>query len=93
MYKLKKYHGDLVQSLNFEKKGKQASVGIVGEGEFEFGTINAEIIKVTSGSIGVWHEETNKWVELGPNEELKIPAQANYKLRASEVSTYICSYE
>jgi uncharacterized protein YaiE (UPF0345 family) len=93
MYKLKKYHGDLVQSLEFEIKGKQASIGIVGVGEFDFGTINAETIKVTNGCISVWHEENNRWIEVNANEEFRIPAQANYKLKAKEISTYICFYE
>ena len=94
MIKLRKYHGDLVQSLGFElKNGKQASVGVITPGEFEFGTINPETIKVSSGNISVWHEESKEWIILGEDQSYKIPQSCNYKLKTNEISSFICFYD
>ncbi len=93
MIKLKKYHGDLVQSLGFEQDRIQASIGVVGIGEFDFGTMHAETIKVTSGEISVWHEKANEWIKLAENQSYKVPAHCNYKLKADKMSSFICFYE
>ena len=93
MYKLRKYHGDRVQSLTYEKEGKSASVGILEVGEYEFGAIGVEHYTVTSGKIYVWNDNSNDWVGYKTGESFEISDRTNFKLKVDEISTYICFYE
>jgi len=56
MFKLRKYHGDRVESLTYEKDNQAASVGIMDVGEYEFGAVDKETTTVTSGKIWVRSE-------------------------------------
>lgn len=93
MYELKKYHGDRVQSLTYDDDKTAFSVGIISEGEYQFGAIKKEIFTVTSGSISAWEEDGNNWSEFQIGESFSIPPQKNFKLKVEQISTYICFYE
>jgi len=92
MYKLRKYHGDRVMSLTHEDDKQAFSVGIIADGEFEFGAIEDEKYRVTSGEISFWEEGMDGFKTFGLNEEFTAHAHKNFKLKANGVSSYICFY-
>lgn len=92
MYKLRKYHGDKVQSLTYEKDRNAASVGIIGVGEYEFGSLANEKYTVTSGKIDLWNEKSQHWDAFIPFQTFIIPVSSNFKIKADEISTYLCVY-
>ena len=93
MYKLRKYHGDRVQSLTYEKDRKAASVGIMAVGNYEFGALANEHYTVTSGRIFLWNEKNEKWDPFVPFETFMIPVNTNFKLKIEEISTFLCVYK
>lgn len=93
MYELRKYHGDKVQSLTYEDNTIAFSVGIISEGEYQFGSIKKEIFNVTLGSISSWVEGNESWKEYLKGDSFTIPSQKNFKLRVEGISSYICFYE
>jgi uncharacterized protein YaiE (UPF0345 family) len=93
MYKLRKYHGDRVMSLTHEDDNQAFSVGIIAEGEFEFGAIVDEHYRVTSGKISFWEEGLDEWKTCETGEEFTAHAHKNFKLKADDVSSYICFYK
>ena len=92
MIKLKKYHGERVQSLMYNGQ-KSLSVGIMIPGEYEFGSMNKEITTVTSGKIEVWVEGSKEWHTYLQDEKFTIPEHKNFKFRTDEVSSFLCFYE
>ncbi len=93
MFKLRKYHSDRVMSLTYEGDNQSFSVGILADGEFEFGAIVNEEYRVTSGKIGFWEEGMDGWQEFGEGETFTAHAHKNFKLKANAVSSYICYYK
>jgi uncharacterized protein YaiE (UPF0345 family) len=92
MYKLRKYHGNRVQSLTYEKDRNSASVGIMEEGQYEFGSLARETYTVTSGKISLWNNKTERWNSYVPFSSFLVPENENYKLKVDEISTYLCVY-
>jgi uncharacterized protein YaiE (UPF0345 family) len=92
MYKLRKYHGDRVQSLTYEKDGRAGSVGIMDAGEYEFGAVDRETITVCGGEIMVKTGDESEWRSYKKGETFVIPAHTNFKMKTTDISTYYCIY-
>ncbi len=92
MFKLRKYHGNRVQSLTYEENGEAASVGIMSPGEYEFGAIEKETTTVCSGEIAVKVEDETGWQTYKQGETFVVPPHASFRMKVSGVSTYFCKY-
>ena len=93
MYQLRKYLGDLVQSLTYSDENQEFSVGIIAPGEYEFGAIKKEVTTVTLGAISVWIEGNDYWKTYSKGETFEIPEHKNFKYKVETVSSYICHYK
>lgn len=82
-----------VQSLTCDDGKKAFSVGIISPGEDEFGAINKENTKVTSGKISARVEGDNQWQDYSVFQEFTIPGHKNFRHKVSETISYICLYE
>jgi len=92
MYKIRKYHEKKVMSLTYEQEKNSFSVGIVAVGEFSFGALIDEYYRVTSGEISFWTDENNEWKTCKEGEEFMVKKGHDFKLKTTEVSSYICFY-
>ncbi len=92
MYKLRKYHGNRVQSLTYEKDRMSASVGIMEDGLYEFGSLAKETYTVTSGKISLWNDKWERWDSYIPFSSFLVCENSNFKLKVEGISTYLCVY-
>ena len=92
MFKLRKYHGNRVQSLTYEQNGEAASVGIMSPGEYNFGAVDKETTTVCSGEIAVKVGKENEWKTYKKGETFVVPSQTNFKMKVTGMSTYFCKY-
>lgn len=92
MYRLRKYHGDRVQSLTYEKDGRAGSVGIMDAGEYEFGAVDKETVTVCDGEIMVKADGESEWKTYKKGETFVIPAHTSFKMKTTGISTYYCIY-
>ena len=92
MFKLRKYHGNRVQSLTYELDGEAASVGIISPGEYEFGAVQKETTTVCSGEIAVRVGNEKEWKTYRKGETFTVPPQTDFKMKVSGMSTYYCKY-
>ena len=93
MFKVRKYHEKKVMSLTYESRATSFSVGIVAVGEFAFGALIDEYYRVTSGNIYFWNDEVKEGKFYSEGEEFIVKQGHNFKMKAEEVSTYICFYK
>jgi uncharacterized protein YaiE (UPF0345 family) len=93
MFKIRKYHEKKVMSLTYDGDKKPFSVGILAIGEFSFGALINETYRVTSGEISFWTDESNTWNVFKEGEEFTAHKGHDYKLKAEQVSSYICFYD
>jgi len=93
MFKIRKYHEKKVMSLTYDGDKKSFSVGIVSAGEFAFGALIDEYYRVTSGEISFWSDETQAWKTHAEGQEFIAKQGHDFKLKADQVSSYICFYK
>ncbi|WP_075180431.1 pyrimidine/purine nucleoside phosphorylase [Pantoea sp. 1.19] len=93
MLNVNEYFDGKVKSIGFENDSAgRASVGVMGVGEYTFGTGQPEEMTVVSGSLKVLlpGETDWKWYEVG--EVFHVPGHSEFYLQVAEPSAYLCRY-
>jgi len=92
MLKHNSYFEGKVQSVGFERNGRKASVGVIAEGEYHFGTDAAERMSVTSGELFVRVQGESDFRVYPAGTSFEVPAKSGFDVRASHASAYLCEY-
>ena len=71
--------------------GSTQSLGIMLEGEYTFGTNEAEIMEILSGELDI-RLENEEWKTLNPPETFNVSANSSFDLKIHSVTDYCCSY-
>lgn len=93
MFKTNEYFGGKVKSVAFNTKECPATVGVMADGEYEFGTSSKEYLTVTSGKLTVKMPGDDSWKTYGPNETMIIEPNIKFMVKAEGDSSYICLYK
>lgn len=92
MLKNNEYFGAKVKSIGFDSSEGKASVGVMEEGEYEFGTAGPELMIVVSGALTVKLPGENSWTTYKAGQEFRVPASSKFALKVAEASSYLCRY-
>jgi len=92
MFKVNTYYDGNVQSIGYETAEGKASVGVMNVGEYEFATSQKEIMKFISGQFDVKLPGSCQWKKIGLNEPFEIEAGKSFKVKVTEIASYICLY-
>ena len=68
------------------------SLGIMLPGEYEFGTVEKELMEILSGQLEVLLPGHEQWQTVTGGESFEVPANAKFKVKISAVTDYCCSY-
>ena len=93
MLKTNEYFGGHVISVAFQSAQGPATIGAMAAGEYEFGTVKKETMKVTSGKLTVKLPGTDQWREFKQNESFIVEANQKFQVKVAEESSYLCFYE
>ena len=86
------YYDGKVTSRTVEfEDGSIKSLGIMLEGEYTFGTNEAEIMEIMSGELDI-KLPNEDWKTLTPPESFEVPANSSFDLKIKSVTDYCCSY-
>ena len=72
--------------------GTKRTLGIIMPGEYEFGTIDREIMEVLAGTLSVLLNSHSVWVSYEAGQSFEVPANSSFRVAAEVVSDYCCSY-
>lgn len=87
------YFDDQVQSLGFERHGRKASVGVLAEGEYHFGTAAAERMSIVSGAVSVTLDGESEERHYSAGSSFEIGANSGFDIRTQGgVAAYLCEY-
>jgi len=86
------YYDGKVTSRTIEfEDGSIKSLGIMLEGEYTFGTNEAEIMEILSGDLEI-KLPNEEWKTLNTPETFNVPANSSFDLKIKTVVDYCCSY-
>jgi uncharacterized protein YaiE (UPF0345 family) len=93
MLNVSEYFDGKVKSIGFDSASTgRASVGVMAEGEYTFGTGQAEEMTVVSGSLKVLLQGETEWKLYEPGQIFNVPAHSEFHLQVAEPSSYLCRY-
>lgn len=91
MLKVNEYFKGKVKSIAFQSDDGKATVGVITPGEYDFSTVAAETMTITSGSMAVRLSDTN-WVKYGSGQSFDIPGNSKFRVRLDAEVSYLCRY-
>lgn len=93
MFKTNEYFDDKVKSTAFETAEGTATVGVMAEGEYEFGTSTREIMSVVSGRLDVKLPDSDTWITCHAGGEFVVEKNRRFGVRSISQSAYLCLYQ
>ncbi|WP_034912692.1 MULTISPECIES: pyrimidine/purine nucleoside phosphorylase [Erwinia] len=93
MLNVSEYFDGKVKSIGFDSASTgRASVGVMAEGEYTFGTGQPEEMTVVSGSLKVLLPDETEWTLYQPGQVFNVPGHSEFHLQVAEPSSYLCRY-
>ncbi|MFH2143930.1 MAG: pyrimidine/purine nucleoside phosphorylase [Bacteroidota bacterium] len=92
MFKINEYFDGRVKSISFNTSDGPATIGVMSEGEYEFGTSSVEYMTVTSGKMDILLPYEKNWKTYNQNETFKIEKNQKFGVRVAHDTTYLCLY-
>ncbi|MBV5096508.1 pyrimidine/purine nucleoside phosphorylase [Tenebrionicola larvae] len=87
------YFSGKVKSIGFTSSSTgRASIGVMAQGEYTFGTGQPEEMTVVSGALNVLLAGETMWRTYGPGEVFYVPGHSEFHLQVAEPSAYLCRY-
>ena len=93
MFKTNEYFDGKVKSIAYETVEGRATVGVMAQGEYEFGTSTVEYMTVISGQMEVMLPDATEWKTYKEFETYIVPKDAKFKVRVSGDTAYRCLYK
>ena len=93
MFNTNEYFDGKVKSIAFQTETLPATIGVMAQGEYEFGTNQKEYMTVTSGSLTVQLASALEWLIFNVGETFTIEANTKFKVKATVETSYLCLYE
>ena len=92
MFRTNEYFDGNVKSIAFETAEGPATIGVMAEGEYEFGTSSKEIMSVTSGQLDVKLPGTEVWVSYCAGDQFTVEKGVSFGVRSIGQTACLCLY-
>lgn len=92
MFKINQYFEGKVASIAFEQSGKEATVGVMAIGDYEFGTGLAEVMSVVSGALTVLLPGESQWQTFVAGQQFSVRGDSKFQVKVEEETAYLCQY-
>lgn len=93
MILINEYFDGNVKSLGYSSGEGKSTVGVIEEGEYEFGTSQHETMIVLEGVLNVLLPGRPEWQLYTSDESFEIEANKTFKVKASGQVSYLCKYK
>ena len=92
MFKVNEYFDGTVKSIAFSELDGPATIGVMAQGEYEFGTAQSEIMHVVSGQLVVMLPGADDWATFEAGSHFDVPANSKFQLKVAVETAYLCQY-
>ncbi len=79
------------RTIEFEN-GSLKTLGVMLPGEYEFGTVDPELMEIYSGELEIKLPNSSVWKTIKGGEEFSVDGNAKFLVRVKELTDYCCSF-
>jgi len=72
--------------------GSIKTLGIMMVGEYDFATVEKELMEIIAGEVEVLAIGNSDWQTINAGQSFEIEANSSFKIRAKTLTDYCCSY-
>lgn len=87
------YFDAKVKSLGYTTSNGKSTVGVMEEGEYEFGTSTHETMIVIEGELMALLPGETVWKSFKPGASFEVGANIRFKVKSIGQSSYLCRYK
>ncbi len=87
------YFNGTVKSLGYTTIEGKSTVGVMEEGEYEFGTSTEETMIVIEGELTALLPGETSWKTYAAGEKFQVASNVKFKVRSKGQSSYLCKYK
>ncbi len=93
MINVNEYFDGAVKSLGYESAEGKSTIGVIEKGEYEFGTSQHETMVVIEGALEALLPGASDWAVYTNGQKFEVPANASFKVKAQQQTSYLCKYK
>lgn len=93
MISVNEYFDQKVKSLGYATSAGKSTVGVMEEGEYEFGTSSHETMIVVEGELIVLLPNHSEWKSFRTGTSFEVAANATFKVKSVGQTSYLCRYK
>ncbi len=93
MFAKNEYFDGTVASLSHNGAEGKATVGVMAQGEYTFGTNCVEIMTVISGKMDILFPGETEWKTYRKFDSFRVDKDVKFGVRVSEDTPYLCLYK
>lgn len=72
--------------------GTKKTLGIMFPGDYEFGTVDKEVMEIMTGELDILLPGAANWITIKEGGVFEVPVQSKFKLKVKSLTDYCCSY-
>ncbi|HEY0245668.1 MAG TPA: pyrimidine/purine nucleoside phosphorylase [Mucilaginibacter sp.] len=92
MINVNEYFEGTVKSLAYNTNDGKSTIGVMEDGEYEFGTSSHETMIVIEGELTVLLPGTKDWTVFTNGQSFEVEANASFKVKSKGQTSYLCKY-
>ena len=92
MFKTNEYFEGKVKSVAYENESGKYTIGVMDNGNYEFGTSSNEEMTVVNGTLEALLPGESEWKTYEAGSTFYVPANVKFQVRAKGVTSYLCRY-
>ncbi len=93
MISANKYFNSTVKSLGYTSATGKSTVGVMEEGEYEFGTATHETMTVIEGELIAQLPNQTEWKSYKAGGKFEVEANTKFKVKSVGQTSYLCQYK
>ncbi|HTG01986.1 MAG TPA: pyrimidine/purine nucleoside phosphorylase [Nitrospirota bacterium] len=72
--------------------GSRKTLGVMQQGEFEFGTGDKELMEILAGELDVLLPGDSSWKSIKTGQSFEVAPNSKFKLKVMKLTDYCCSF-
>jgi len=92
MFKTNEYFEGKVKSVAYENETGTYTIGVMADGDYEFGTSAKEEMTVVNGTLKALLPGSDTWEVFPAGSTFHVAANVKFQVRAVGDTSYLCRY-